>query len=180
MILYERDLPTPNAHDNRGHEDALITNGAQIIHRLARWSGLRASRAGEISFPAIARALAADPKLADTYGMSLQSIRASDGEPGRGAFPIASAQPGEGKTTVATHLAVVGRLARRKVIFVDGDLRRPSIMQGVAAGAPGLRELLAGDAIVGDVLDRYDESRHGMSVFPYQRYDIHRHKLRHP
>lgn len=83
-----------------------MTNGAQIIHRLARWSGLPASRAGEISFPAIARAL--------------------------------------------------------------------------AAGAPGLCELLAGDAIVGDVLDRYDERRHGMSAFPYQRYDIHHHKLRHP
>lgn len=89
-----------------------MTNGAQIVHRLAHWSGFRPGRAGEISFPAIAGAPAADPKL-----------------------------------------AVVGRLARRKVIFVDGDLRRPSIVHGTAAGAP---------------------------AFPYQRCDIRDHELRHP
>ncbi len=37
-----------------------------------------------------------------------------------------------------------------------------------------------GATIVGDALDRYDESRHGTSAFPYQRYDIREHELRHP
>lgn len=127
-------------------------NSAQMFHRLGRLVGLRAGRLGEISFPAIARKLAADRDLADIFGMLLQSICAQNGARGRGVFLITSAQPEEGKTTVASHLTVVGRLARQNVIFVDGDLRRPSIIHGVEAGAPGFRELLAGEVEVKDVI----------------------------
>ena len=130
----------------------MVTNGANLFHRLGRLVGLGADRPGEISFPAIARKLTADRNLADIYGMLLQSICAPDGERSRGVFLITSAQPEEGKTTVASHLAVVARLSQRNVIFVDGDLRRPSIIRGVGAGAPGFRELLAGDVEVKDVI----------------------------
>lgn len=122
-----------------------MINGTPFFLRLRR-------RPGEISFPAIARKLAADRNFADIFGMLLRSICAQVGDRSRGVFLITSAQPMEGKTMVASHLTVVGRLLRRNVIFVDGDLRRHSIIRGVETGAPGFRELLAGDVEAKDVI----------------------------
>ena len=55
-----------------------------------------------------------------------------------------SASPGDGKSTVASGLAILLRETRAKVLLIDGDLRRPSVqtMFGVSAKA-GLSELLA-------------------------------------
>ena len=59
---------------------------------------------------------------------------------------ISSASAGEGKTTLAGHLAVSLTRADRKTIIVDADLRRPALHEhlGLAAG-PGVCELLRGE-----------------------------------
>jgi len=62
------------------------------------------------------------------------------------AIVVTSAQPGEGKSTVAANLAVVTARAGERVILVDADLRRPILhdLFGLPA-APGLSDLyLAG------------------------------------
>ncbi|HXG11929.1 MAG TPA: polysaccharide biosynthesis tyrosine autokinase, partial [Gemmataceae bacterium] len=59
---------------------------------------------------------------------------------------VTSAVSGEGKTTLATHLA--GSLARagRRTLLIDGDLRRPSIHQLFELPPqPGLSEVLLGE-----------------------------------
>jgi capsular exopolysaccharide synthesis family protein len=66
---------------------------------------------------------------------------------------VTSAVSGEGKTFLATHLAVSLARAGYKTVLIDGDLRNPIVHRvfDVASG-PGLSEVLRGDAAVGDTL----------------------------
>jgi capsular exopolysaccharide synthesis family protein len=67
---------------------------------------------------------------------------------------ITSAVPGEGKTFIATNLALT--LAGRddsRVLLIDGDLRKPAVHTFLGATSkPGLAEYLAGTAGIGDIL----------------------------
>ncbi len=61
------------------------------------------------------------------------------------SITVTSALKGEGKTTVATNLAVSMARANRKVILVDCDLRRPQIAARMGVEeAPGLSNVLLG------------------------------------
>jgi polysaccharide biosynthesis transport protein len=70
---------------------------------------------------------------------------------GSGVVPrsllVTSSVPGEGKTTVASNLAISLSMLGRRILLVDGDLRRPSLHRvfGVARRS-GLAEQLAGQA----------------------------------
>lgn len=70
------------------------------------------------------------------------------------SFLITSGLPGEGKTFVATNLAVT--LAGRdnsRVLLIDGDLRKPATHRVLgAASKPGFAEYLAGIAEVRNIL----------------------------
>lgn len=58
---------------------------------------------------------------------------------------IASALPGEGKTTAACNLALALADAGRDVVLVDGDLRRPRVHRYLSLeGSVGLSSVLAG------------------------------------
>lgn len=66
---------------------------------------------------------------------------------------ITSANPGEGKSTVAANLARVLAQSGQEVVLVDADLRRPT--QGKRFGVDdgvGLTQVLAGDVPLGDAL----------------------------
>ncbi len=59
---------------------------------------------------------------------------------------IASAQPGEGKTSLAIQLAASLARAGRKTLYIDGDLRNPAAHQVFNLDLqPGLSELLRGE-----------------------------------
>jgi len=66
---------------------------------------------------------------------------------------VTSALPGEGKSTVATNLAMTLAAAGAHVVLVDGDLRRPTVAStlGLVSGA-GLTDVLSGRAKLTDVL----------------------------
>ena len=66
---------------------------------------------------------------------------------------VSSALDGEGKTSVACNLAVALSSTRR-VLLIDGDLRRPAVLRslGMPTGKPGLVQLLAGRAMMEDCL----------------------------
>lgn len=76
---------------------------------------------------------------------------------------ITSAQPGEGKTTVAANLALAMVLAGKRVTLVDADLRRPGVEllfhdreslpgNGRRVFSPGLADVLAGRCSESDVV----------------------------
>jgi capsular exopolysaccharide synthesis family protein len=81
---------------------------------------------------------------------SMDAIRAMLLHAGRAeslrVLMVASAVSGEGKTSLASHLAASLARGGRRTLLVDGDLRNPAAHQvfGLAAG-PGFSELLRGE-----------------------------------
>jgi capsular exopolysaccharide synthesis family protein len=66
---------------------------------------------------------------------------------------ITSAVTGEGKTSLAGHLAASLARAGRRTLLVDCDLRRPTIHRLFdTAAAPGVAELLRGEASLGEAI----------------------------
>jgi capsular exopolysaccharide synthesis family protein len=65
---------------------------------------------------------------------------------------VTSPLPGDGKSTVAANLAAALSMADRKVVLIDGDLRRPVVAEsfGLVEGA-GLTDLLIGRVRFSDV-----------------------------
>jgi capsular exopolysaccharide synthesis family protein len=66
---------------------------------------------------------------------------------------VSSAQPGEGRTSVAINLAVVMAFTGASVLLVDADLRNRALSHQLqVAYEPGLTDLLADQARIGDVI----------------------------
>jgi succinoglycan biosynthesis transport protein ExoP len=58
---------------------------------------------------------------------------------------VASAAPGDGKTTVARHLAGAAAGIGTRVLLIEADLRRPTIAQQLdISSGPGLSDVLSG------------------------------------
>lgn len=66
---------------------------------------------------------------------------------------VTSASPGDGKSTVAWHLAAAAAAAGDKVLLVEADLRNPSFrVQHGLSSSPGLTTVLTGQADPDDLL----------------------------
>ena len=91
----------------------------------------------------------------DAAGEAFRALRAhleSLGAPSR-CLVVTSAEPRDGRSTVAAHLAVATALAGHQVVLVDADLRQPTLASrfGLVEGV-GLTDVLGRRVAVGDVL----------------------------
>jgi len=86
-------------------------------------------------------------------------------------FMITSANMSEGKSTVASYLAMtIARHRKTKTVLVDADLRKSSVHKyhGIPR-EPGLADCLAGDKNIMDCL--YDTQIDSLKIMPAGRYE---------
>jgi capsular exopolysaccharide synthesis family protein len=96
---------------------------------------------------ALAEAISQNPELEDAYIALFGAVRLSRARASGNSILITSSAPGEGKTTVASCLAITASLAGQTVLLVDGDLRRPTLAKATGiADSVGLIEILSGTA----------------------------------
>lgn len=78
---------------------------------------------------------------------------------------ITSSVPDEGKSSTATNLAVIFAEAGKKVLLIEGDLRRPRVADYLnIEGSVGLTNVLAGHVAVDEVLQPW--GRGGLTILP--------------
>jgi succinoglycan biosynthesis transport protein ExoP len=66
---------------------------------------------------------------------------------------VASAAPGDGKTTIARHLAAAAARMGSRVLIVEADLRRPTLARQLdALSGPGLADVLIGAVMLGEAV----------------------------
>jgi capsular exopolysaccharide synthesis family protein len=104
-------------------------------------SGIQTSRLSRV-----ARILFEDPQLKDAFSALHAGVRVNANDAASRCILVTSTHPQEGKTTIASCLALTAALAGQKTLLVDGDLRKPEL--GSAAGIAdkvGLAEILQGE-----------------------------------
>jgi capsular exopolysaccharide synthesis family protein len=90
-----------------------------------------------------------DP-LSEAYREAVRALRNSillaDFDRRVHSLLITSASPGEGKSTIAAHLALTHAAQRQRTLLIDGDLRRPSLHRRFQMPASiGLSSVLMSD-----------------------------------
>ena len=94
------------------------------------------------------------------------TILLSDFEQRLRSIVLTSAEPGEGKTTLAVYLAIANAARGTKTLLVDGDLRRPSIHSRFGlTPRKGLSDILTGASAWQDVVVPA-EHRQNLSLLP--------------
>jgi capsular exopolysaccharide synthesis family protein len=103
--------------------------------------------------------LLASSNVPHDFGEAFRSLRTSimSKYPGEGTkiMTVTSAQPLEGKTTVAANIAMALAYGGARVLIVDADMRRPGLHRPLRlTNERGLSQVLVGQARVRDVIQR--------------------------
>ena len=97
------------------------------------------------------------PNFAEAFRALRTNVLFSAANPGCRAIAVTSTGPGEGKTMVASNLAIGFAAAGQRVLLLDADMRRPRIHDVLGtAQEPGLSNALVGDATAKDAIRRTD------------------------
>jgi capsular exopolysaccharide synthesis family protein len=179
-LLEDAEIPHSREDKRRGQLAALAGGSAFCLVLLAfAWAGVRARRVSSTqdvveglglrvfgALPALPwRARRRMPRVTagrDFYwhNLMIASVDATSTmllytshEEDLRVLMVTSAHQGEGKTMVASHLAASFARAGRKTLLVDFDLHKAALNRVFDLPLqPGLRELLAGEAKLGEVI----------------------------
>lgn len=95
----------------------------------------------------LAELLSESLDLADAYDALLSALRLAPPLASGNSILVTSTEPGEGKTTVSSCLAIAASHAGQTALLIDGDLRRSSLTAAIgSADSVGLVEILLGQA----------------------------------
>lgn len=95
-----------------------------------------------------------DPKsyYAEAFRTIKTNIKYSSADKHRKVILVTSTEAGEGKSTISSNLALSLSQDNKKIVIVDGDLRKPSIhKQFRISGSVGLTEVLIGEQSLSSV-----------------------------
>jgi polysaccharide biosynthesis transport protein len=122
------------------------TTVAQVLRRkhvVATELGGKLTNGTQLS--ELAQMISTTPEIADAYDALFGALRLTR-TPGNSIL-VTSTEPGEGKTTVCSCLAITAALAGQTALLIDGDLRRSSLAAAVGgAGGVGFIDILLGQA----------------------------------
>jgi polysaccharide biosynthesis transport protein len=110
--------------------------------------------------------------FAEAIRTLLWSLRLEFGQARTKVVLITSAQPGEGKTTIASSVAATQGRAGKKVLLIDADLRRPAVHERFGHSRnPGLVDYLSGQCAPGQIYN-HNEAMPGVCVISAGSPDI--------
>jgi capsular exopolysaccharide synthesis family protein len=110
---------------------------------------------------------APDPQLPIVFQTLRDSLTYFNVDQRLASLLVISPLKGDGKTSVATNLAVAFARAGKRVVLVDADLRSPQV--GVRMGAPlspGLSEVISGSCTIEDALTDIEPFGEDLRVLP--------------
>lgn len=81
---------------------------------------------------------------AEAFSLTATNLRYANPSAQVHTIMVASATPGEGKSTTAWGLGVAAAASGMRVLLIDADLRRPTLGRRANVSGPGLSEVLAG------------------------------------
>jgi capsular exopolysaccharide synthesis family protein len=105
--------------------------------------------------------------VADAYAALLGAVRLCPSLSAGSSILVTSTEPGEGKTTVASCLALTASLAGQEVLLIDGDLRRSSLASAIGVtDCVGLTEILSGQTTANEAVQglAFRQSRNTGSI----------------
>lgn len=104
-----------------------------------------------------------EPKsiVAEAYRVLRTNIQYSSYDKAIKTIVVTSSEPGEGKTTVASSLAISFAQDKKSVILVDCDLRRPMAHKNFKlSNRFGLSDVLIGKVSVENAIQKYTDNFH--------------------
>jgi succinoglycan biosynthesis transport protein ExoP len=109
-----------------------------------------------------------NPGFAESCRTIRTNVLFSTTDDGGQSIVVTSSGPGEGKTVVASNLALALAQTGQRVLLVDADMRRPRVQEVFAVGQePGLSNLLVGDAKMSEAIRPVPGT--GLSLLPAGR-----------
>ncbi len=138
--------------------------GIRVVGAVPRVPNLERLMAGDAEVD-----LAGTPVMESIDAIRTRLLHESDARSTR-LVMVTSATEGEGKTTLAGHLACSLARAGRKTLLLDGDLRRPSVHELFEVPLqPGFSEVLLGEVEVAEAARETDLEN--LSIIPAGQWD---------